>query len=118
MLDSIAIGAGILAAGGGGNPYIGELRTRQAIGQVESRIMRCTNCLADTYVLDTRQRNDNITQRRRWCPSCEFRFTTSEIPNNHDLLLPHPKPKADRQVILHLEKAIAILKEEGEKTSP
>ena len=30
-LDSIAIGAGILGTGGGGNPYIGQLRARQAI---------------------------------------------------------------------------------------
>ncbi len=30
-LESIAIGAGILGAGGGGNPYIGQLRARQAI---------------------------------------------------------------------------------------
>ena len=36
-LDAIAIGAGILGTGGGGNPYIGQLRARQAIkehGQV------------------------------------------------------------------------------------
>lgn len=32
-LDSIAIGAGILGTGGGGNPYIGQLRARQAIRQ-------------------------------------------------------------------------------------
>ena len=31
VLDSIAIGAGILGTGGGGNPYIGQLRARQAI---------------------------------------------------------------------------------------
>ena len=30
-LESIAIGAGILGTGGGGNPYIGQLRARQAI---------------------------------------------------------------------------------------
>ena len=30
-LESIAVGAGILGAGGGGNPYIGQLRARQAI---------------------------------------------------------------------------------------
>ncbi len=30
-LESIAIGAGILGTGGGGNPYIGRLRARQAI---------------------------------------------------------------------------------------
>ncbi len=30
-LDSIAMGAGILGTGGGGNPYIGQLRARQAI---------------------------------------------------------------------------------------
>ena len=30
-LDAIAIGAGILGTGGGGNPYIGQLRARQAI---------------------------------------------------------------------------------------
>ncbi|MCH7626701.1 MAG: DUF917 family protein, partial [Chloroflexi bacterium] len=28
-LESIAIGAGILGTGGGGNPYIGRLRARQ-----------------------------------------------------------------------------------------
>ena len=33
VLDSIAIGAGILGTGGGGNPYIGQLRARQAIRQ-------------------------------------------------------------------------------------
>ncbi len=33
MLDAIAIGAGILGAGGGGNPYVGRLRARQAIRQ-------------------------------------------------------------------------------------
>ena len=33
LLDSIAIGAGILGTGGGGNPYIGQLRARQAIRQ-------------------------------------------------------------------------------------
>ena len=32
-LESIAIGAGILGTGGGGNPYIGQLRARQAIRQ-------------------------------------------------------------------------------------
>ncbi len=32
-LDAIAIGAGILGAGGGGNPYVGRLRARQAIRQ-------------------------------------------------------------------------------------
>jgi DUF917 family protein len=32
-LESIAIGAGILGTGGGGNPYIGQLRARQAIKQ-------------------------------------------------------------------------------------
>ena len=32
-MDSIAIGAGILGTGGGGNPYIGQLRARQAIRQ-------------------------------------------------------------------------------------
>ncbi len=31
VLESIAIGAGILGTGGGGNPYIGQLRARQAI---------------------------------------------------------------------------------------
>ena len=31
VLDSIAIGAGILGTGGGGNPYVGQLRARQAI---------------------------------------------------------------------------------------
>jgi DUF917 family protein len=30
-LESIAIGAGILGTGGGGNPYIGQLRARQAL---------------------------------------------------------------------------------------
>ena len=30
-LESIAIGAGILGTGGGGNPYIGQMRARQAI---------------------------------------------------------------------------------------
>ena len=30
-LESIAVGAGILGTGGGGNPYIGQLRARQAI---------------------------------------------------------------------------------------
>ena len=30
-LESIAIGAGILGTGGGGNPYIGMLRARQMI---------------------------------------------------------------------------------------
>ena len=30
-LEAIAIGAGILGTGGGGNPYIGRLRARQAI---------------------------------------------------------------------------------------
>ena len=30
-LESIAIGAGILGTGGGGNPYVGQLRARQAI---------------------------------------------------------------------------------------
>ena len=30
-LESIAIGAGILGTGGGGNPYIGQLRARQVI---------------------------------------------------------------------------------------
>ena len=33
VLESIAIGAGILGTGGGGNPYIGQLRARQAIRQ-------------------------------------------------------------------------------------
>lgn len=32
-LESITIGAGILGTGGGGNPYIGQLRARQAIRQ-------------------------------------------------------------------------------------
>ena len=32
-LESIAIGAGILGTGGGGNPYIGQLRARQCIRQ-------------------------------------------------------------------------------------
>ena len=32
-LESIAIGAGILGTGGGGNPYIGRLRARQALRQ-------------------------------------------------------------------------------------
>ena len=32
-LESIAIGAGILGTGGGGNPYIGQLRARQAMRQ-------------------------------------------------------------------------------------
>ena len=32
-LESIAIGAGILGTGGGGNPYVGQLRARQAIRQ-------------------------------------------------------------------------------------
>ena len=32
-LQSIAIGAGILGTGGGGNPYIGQLRAREAIRQ-------------------------------------------------------------------------------------
>ena len=32
-LESIAIGAGILGTGGGGNPYIGQLRAREAIRQ-------------------------------------------------------------------------------------
>ena len=31
VLESIAIGAGILGTGGGGNPYIGQLRAKQAI---------------------------------------------------------------------------------------
>lgn len=31
VLESIAIGAGILGTGGGSNPYIGQLRARQAI---------------------------------------------------------------------------------------
>ena len=31
VLDSIAIGAGILGTGGGGNPYVGQLRARQVI---------------------------------------------------------------------------------------
>ena len=30
-LEAIAIGAGILGTGGGGNPYIGQLRAKQAI---------------------------------------------------------------------------------------
>ena len=30
-LEAIAMGAGILGTGGGGNPYIGQLRARQAI---------------------------------------------------------------------------------------
>ncbi len=33
VLESIAIGAGILGTGGGGNPYIGQLRAKQAIRQ-------------------------------------------------------------------------------------
>ena len=33
VLESIATGAGILGTGGGGNPYIGQLRARQAIKQ-------------------------------------------------------------------------------------
>ena len=32
-LESIAIGAGILGTGGGGNPYVGQLRARQAMRQ-------------------------------------------------------------------------------------
>ena len=30
-LEAIAMGAGVLGTGGGGNPYIGQLRARQAI---------------------------------------------------------------------------------------
>ena len=30
-LESIAIGGGILGTGGGGNPYVGQLRAREAI---------------------------------------------------------------------------------------
>ena len=30
-LEAIAIGAGILGTGGGGNPYVGQLRAKQAI---------------------------------------------------------------------------------------
>ena len=33
VLEAIAIGAGILGTGGGGNPYIGQLRAKQAIRQ-------------------------------------------------------------------------------------
>ena len=32
-LESIAIGAGILGTGGGGNPYIGKLRARRLLEQ-------------------------------------------------------------------------------------
>ena len=37
-LEPIAIGAGILGTGGGGNPYLGFLRARQAIRRV-GRVM-------------------------------------------------------------------------------
>ena len=44
-LDSIAIGAGILGTGGGGNPYIGQLRARQAIRQWGPvTVRRLKNC--------------------------------------------------------------------------
>ena len=35
-LEAIAIGAGILGTGGGGNPYVGKLRARQAIREFGS----------------------------------------------------------------------------------
>jgi DUF917 family protein len=35
-LEAIAIGAGILGTGGGGNPYVGKLRARQAIREYGS----------------------------------------------------------------------------------
>lgn len=50
-LESIAIGAGILGAGGGGNPYLGQLRARQAAKQWGTVTVISPEELADDAVV-------------------------------------------------------------------
>ena len=46
MLDALAIGAGILGTGGGGNPYLGKLEALQQLqgGQDHRRSSRSLSC--------------------------------------------------------------------------
>ena len=47
-IESIAIGGGILGTGGGGNPYVGQLRARQAIRKHGPVKVLSVNDLNDT----------------------------------------------------------------------
>ncbi len=50
-LESVAIGAGILGTGGGGNPYIGKLRARRLLEQNQRVVVvDPTEVATDTYV--------------------------------------------------------------------
>jgi len=50
-LESIAIGAGILGTGGGGNPYIGKLRARRLLEQgYQVTVLSPTEVADDAYV--------------------------------------------------------------------
>ena len=50
-LEPIAIGAGILGTGGGGNPYLGFLRARQAIRRVGRVMVIDPEEVADDHLL-------------------------------------------------------------------
>lgn len=43
----------------------------------------CISCeLSTTVVKDSRQNEDGFIRRRRECPTCGFRFSTLEIPQD------------------------------------
>lgn len=43
----------------------------------------CPECHNDSYVVNTRERNDGTILRRRQCQSCGHRFSTMEIYYNY-----------------------------------
>jgi hypothetical protein len=48
--------------------------------------VRCTSCNSRTAVLETVQRRDGATRRRRECTECGRRFTTEEWPDLREAL--------------------------------
>lgn len=42
-------------------------------------VRQCTKCGAESYVVDTRPKPDGTIYRRRMCPFCRIRWTTSEV---------------------------------------
>ena len=41
--------------------------------------MKCVNCEAETYVIETREKLGVFVRRRRVCESCGIRFATYEF---------------------------------------
>jgi transcriptional repressor NrdR len=72
--------------------------------------MKCPYCgYAETQVRDSRPVDDNLSiRRRRYCPSCDGRFTTFERTEMHDLIVIKADGRKEPFALEKIRKALMV----------